>query len=63
MKISGVKIRVTSPYSFRYREWATLLSVSTSFYPTTSYKCIYHDGFIDHIPVCDSNNYEIKEGK
>ena len=60
MKISGVKIRGVDQPSFRYRQWATIISIKLM-EDMPSYKCIYADGMINYVPIIESRNYEIAE--
>ena len=57
------KIKGTHHYSFRPGEWAVITGVRMNtpegLEPRAAFECKYEDGFIDYIPVCDADNYEI----
>ena len=57
------KIRGVHRYSFRSGEWALITGVKIvtpkGLEPRAAFECMYEDGFVDHIPISDANDYEI----
>ena len=63
MRIMGVYLTGKHPYSFRCGKRALITgvkSISSAEYPMrVCYEVTFPDGFVDYVPLCDMQNYEI----
>ena len=64
MRIMGVYLTGKHPYSFRCGQRALITgvkSISSAEYPMrVCYEVTFPDGFVDYVPLCDMQNYEIE---